>query len=44
MKKIFIAFLGALTFTMAAQAQKKSGAIQFETIIDPIAVAEASGR
>lgn len=44
MKKIFIAFLGALAITVSAQAQKKSGAIQFESIIDPIAVAEASGR
>lgn len=44
MKKIFIAFLSVLAFTVNAQAQKKSGAIQFETIIDPIAVAEASGR
>jgi len=44
MKKIFIAFLSVLAFTMSAQAQKKSGAIQFETTIDPIAVAEASGR
>lgn len=44
MKKIFIAFLSVLSFTVSAQAQKKSGAIQFETIIDPVAVAEASGR
>lgn len=44
MKKIFIAFLSVLAFTVNAQAQKKSGAIQFETIIDPVAVAEASGR
>ncbi|SOD13200.1 hypothetical protein [Pedobacter xixiisoli] len=44
MKRIFIAFLSVLAFTVNAQAQKKSGAIQFETIIDPIAVAEASGR
>jgi len=44
MKTIFIAFLSVFTFTINLQAQKKSGAIQFETIIDPIAVAEASGR
>ncbi|GAB1462639.1 hypothetical protein [Pedobacter sp.] len=44
MKKIFIAFLSVLTFTITAQAQKKSGAIQFETVVDPVAIAEASGR
>jgi len=44
MKKIFIAFLGLLAFTLNAQAQKKSGAIQFESVIDPVAAAEASGR
>lgn len=44
MKKIFIALLSVLAFTVNANAQKKSGAIQFETIIDPVAVAEASGR
>jgi len=44
MKKIFIAFLGVLAFTLNAQAQKKSGAIQFESVIDPVAIAEASGR
>lgn len=44
MKKIFIAFLSVFAFTVNVQAQKKSGAIQFETVIDPIAVAEASGR
>lgn len=43
MKKIFIAFLSVLSFTITAQAQKKSGAIQFETVIDPVAMAEASG-
>ena len=43
MKKIFIVFLGALAFTINAQAQKKSGAIQYETVIDPAAMAEASG-
>ena len=44
MKKIFIAFVGFLAFAINAQAQKKSGAIQFESVIDPVAVAEASGR
>lgn len=44
MKKIFIGFLSVLVFTVNAQAQKKSGAIQFESIIDPVAAAEASGR
>lgn len=43
MKKILIAFLGLFTFTIAAQAQKKSGAIQFETTIDPAAMAAANG-
>lgn len=44
MKKIFIAFLGLFTMTIAAQAQKKtSGAIQFETTLDPAATMSASG-
>ncbi len=44
MKKIFIAFLGLFTMTIAAQAQKKtSGAVQFETTIDPAAAMAASG-
>ncbi len=43
MKKIFIVFISALAFTLNAQAQKKSGAIQYETVIDPAAMAEASG-
>lgn len=43
MKKIFITFIGALAFTISAYAQKKSGAIQYETVIDPVAAAEASG-
>ncbi len=44
MKKIFIAFLSVLALAVNVQAQKKSGAIQFESVIDPIAAAEASGR
>jgi uncharacterized ubiquitin-like protein YukD len=44
MKKIFIVALGALALSFNAQAQKKSGAIQYETVIDPVAMAEASGR
>jgi hypothetical protein len=43
MKKIFIAFLGAMAFAVSVQAQKKSGAIQYQTSIDPVAMAEASG-
>jgi hypothetical protein len=43
MKKILIAFVGLLTLTLTAQAQKKSGAIQFETTIDPVAMAAANG-
>ena len=44
MKKIFIAFIGLFTVTIAVQAQKKtSGAIQFETTIDPAAIATANG-
>ncbi|MFD0941238.1 hypothetical protein [Pedobacter boryungensis] len=43
MKKILIAFVGLLTLTLTAQAQKKSGAIQFETTIDPAAMAAANG-
>lgn len=44
MKKLFIAFLGLFTLTIAAQAQKKtSGAIQFETTIDPAAAMSANG-
>ncbi len=44
MKKIFVAALGALVMSFNAQGQKKSGAIQYETTIDPVAMAEASGR
>eukprot|EP01136_Pigoraptor_vietnamica_P022388 Opistho-1_new@73478 len=43
MKKILVAFLGLFTLTIGAQAQKKSGAIQFETTIDPAAMAAANG-
>lgn len=43
MKKIFVIVLSALVFALSAQAQKKSGAIQYESVIDPAAVAEASG-
>lgn len=42
MKKICIAFVGII-LTLNASAQKKSGAIQFETTVDPVAIAEASG-
>jgi hypothetical protein len=44
MKRILIACLGLFTLTLTAQAQKKSGAIQFETSLDPVALASASGR
>ena len=44
MKKLGIAFVALFTLTVAAQAQKKtSGAIQFETTIDPAAAMSASG-
>jgi len=43
MKKILIAFVGLFTLTLTVQAQKKSGAIQFETTMDPAALASASG-
>lgn len=43
MKKIFVAVVGMLTLTLAAQAQKKSGAIQFESTIDPAATMAATG-
>ncbi|SFH03230.1 hypothetical protein [Pedobacter insulae] len=44
MKKIIVAFLGLLVFTQGANAQKKtSGAIQFETTVDPAALATANG-
>lgn len=43
MKKIFVTVIGLLTLTIAAQAQKKSGAIQFESTMDPAAIASANG-
>lgn len=43
MKKILIAFVGLFTLALTAQAQKKSGAIQFETTLDPAAMATANG-
>ncbi len=44
MKKILIAFIGLITFSLQANAQKKiSGAIQFEMKIDPVAAASANG-
>ena len=44
MKKIFFALLGVLSIASVANAQKKtSGAIQFETTIDPAAMMAASG-
>jgi len=43
MKKIFIAFVGLFALALTAQAQKKSGAIQFETTLDPAALASANG-
>lgn len=44
MKKLFIAGLAVFTLTVSAMAQKKSGAIQYETSIDPVAMATAAGR
>lgn len=43
MKRIFLSVIALLTLTIAAQAQKKSGAIQFETTIDAVATAVANG-
>ena len=44
MKKIVFALLGALSLASVADAQKKtSGAIQFETTIDPAAMMAANG-
>ena len=44
MKKIFLALIGITCLLSVADAQKKtSGAIQFETTIDPAAMAAASG-
>ncbi|GGE48763.1 hypothetical protein EV200_10452 [Pedobacter psychrotolerans] len=44
MKKIFLALISVFSLVTIADAQKKtSGAIQFETTIDPAAMAAASG-
>ncbi|MDQ7949809.1 MAG: hypothetical protein REI78_03565 [Pedobacter sp.] len=43
MKKMMMACVGLLALTLTAQAQKKSGAIQFETTIDPAAMMSANG-
>jgi len=43
MKKLIIAFVGLFTLTLTAQAQKKSGAIQFETTLDPAVMMAANG-
>ncbi|WP_129715697.1 hypothetical protein [Pedobacter sp. SYP-B3415] len=44
MKKIFLAFLSLATLVSVAFAQqKKSGAIQFQSVFDPAAMAAASG-
>ncbi|MCX2574556.1 hypothetical protein [Pedobacter sandarakinus] len=44
MKKIFLALFSVLAIASTADAQKKtSGAIQFETTVDPAAMASASG-
>ena len=40
---MIFAFIGIISLTLSANAQKKSGAIQFETTIDPAAAATASG-
>lgn len=37
------AFIGIVAFTLSANAQKKSGAIQFETTLDPAAMAAERG-
>ncbi|TCC90524.1 hypothetical protein EZ428_14725 [Pedobacter frigiditerrae] len=43
MNKILIAFVGLFSIALTSQAQKKSGAIQFETAIDPVAMAAERG-
>jgi hypothetical protein len=43
MRKLFLTVTTLLTLTLATQAQKKSGAIQFETTIDAVATAVANG-
>jgi GLPGLI family protein len=43
MKRILIAFVALVSLSLTTQAQKKSGAIQFETTIDFVAMASANG-
>jgi GLPGLI family protein len=43
MKRILIVFVGLFTISLTTQAQKKSGAIQFETTMDFVAMASANG-
>jgi hypothetical protein len=43
MKKMVFAFIGIVAFSLSANAQKKSGAIQFETTTDAVAMAIANG-
>ena len=43
MKKMIFAFVGIFAFALSANAQKKSGAIQFETTLDPAAMAAERG-
>ncbi len=43
MRKTWLAFFGLFTLSVGVYAQKKSGAIQFETTIDPVAMASANG-
>ncbi|WP_316784342.1 hypothetical protein [Pedobacter frigiditerrae] len=43
MNKTLIAFVGLFSIALTSQAQKKSGAIQFETAIDPVAMAAERG-
>lgn len=42
-RKSLLTVFGLAIFAFTAQAQKKSGAIQYETQVDPVAAAEASG-
>lgn len=43
MKKTMVAVVGLLSLALTTQAQKKSGAIQFVSSTDPVAVAAANG-
>lgn len=43
MKKIIFAFVGLFALSLSTQAQKKSGAIQYETTVDPAAMMAANG-